>query len=333
MQLHVVRQTQRAFDQGKRHTGEQLVRDARQVIKQQAEAIAALAGRINGAFSQAVEMMIESRRHTIVAGVGKSGLIGKKIAATLASTGTPSFFLHPTEAFHGDLGAITSDDLALLLSYSGETEEIVRLIPHLRHRNIPIIAIVGRLDSTLGREADVALDASVEREVCPNNLAPTNSTLAALAIGDALAVSLMKERSFREEDFARFHPGGSLGRRLLTRVKDVMHKGTRPLAPPTQTIRETLFTITSGRLGLVLVMEGDKLRGIITDGDLRRAMQRNDNMLDLPIATIMTRDPLTINENTLVTDGEELMKRARVKALVAVDDSGKVSGVLDIFHS
>jgi len=331
MRLQLVRDTGTASSPEESYND--WVREAQQVILQQSQAIAALAGRLNGAYTEAVTMMLEKHRRTIVSGIGKSGLIGKKIAATFSSTGTPSFFIHPTEAYHGDLGAITADDLVLFLSYSGETEEIVRLIPHLRQRSIPIIAIVGRLDSTLAREADVALDASVEREVCPNNLAPTNSTLAALAIGDALAVSLMKGRRFRKEDFARFHPGGSLGRRLVTRVKDVMYKGALPIASASQTIRETLFTITGGRLGLVLIMHGEKLEGIVTDGDLRRALHKNDKMLDLPISKIMTTSPLTINENALAANGEGMMMQAKVKALVVTDDSGRVTGILDIFYS
>lgn len=333
MKLQLVRGMNRlSLDKETLHQN-QLVREAQQVIKLQSQAVADLAGRLNGSYCHAVDLILGIKGHTIISGVGKSGLIGKKIAATFASTGTPGFFLHPTEAYHGDLGAITADDLVVFISYSGETDEVIRLIPFLKASGIPIIAIVGKQDSHLAREADVTLDASVEREVCPNNLAPTNSTLAALAIGDALAVSLMKGRSFREEDFARFHPGGSLGRRLLTRIKDVMFKGPLPIASPSQTIGETLFTITGGRQGLVLVMDGDRLQGIVTDGDLRRALQRHEEMLDLPIAKIMTVNPLTINENSLAADGEDLMKRKKIKALIVTDDNGKVTGIHDIFHS
>jgi arabinose-5-phosphate isomerase len=275
--------------------------------------------------------MYSTPGHVVITGMGKSGNIGRKMAATLASTGTPSFFLHPAEAFHGDLGMITERDTLLLISYSGETEEVVRLLPHLLRMGTPIISLIGAMDSTLAKAADVAIDVSVVREACPNNLAPTNSTLAAMAMGDALAVSLMRAREFGADDFARLHPGGSLGRRLLTRVKDVMHRRELPVVSPSQTVRESLFTITRGRLGLALVLDHGVLKGIVTDGDLRRAMQRHEDVLEVPVAEIMSTHPVTIDENALLSDAEKLMRRRKIKALVVVNPNGLTSGLVEIF--
>jgi arabinose-5-phosphate isomerase len=220
----------------------------------------------------------------------------------------------------------------VVISYSGETEEVVRLLPHLQRLGTPIIALVGQLDSTLGRAADVALDVSVEREACPNNLAPTNSTLAAMALGDAMCVALMRAREFGVNDFARLHPGGALGRRLHLRVKDVMHGGDLPTLAPGQTVRESLFTITRGRLGLALVLDGTTLRGIVTDGDLRRAMQRHDDVLNVPVSEVMSPHPVTISHDALFSEAEKLMRRRKIKALVVVDDVGKVVGIVEIFQ-
>jgi len=310
---------------------DRLAEEASATFLRQASAITALAERVDHRFGRAVGLLHSTPGHVIICGMGKSGLIGRKIASTLASTGTPSFFVHPGEAYHGDLGMITDRDTVVLLSYSGETEEVVRLLPHLDRLGVPTLALVGRVDSTIGRFAQVALDVSVEREACPNNLAPTNSTLTALAMGDALSVALIGVKRFRAEDFARFHPGGALGRRLLTRVKDVMHRGDLPLLAPQQTVRDSLFTMTRGRLGLALVMDDKRLCGILTDGDLRRAMQRHGNVLDLPISEIMTDRPICIGEDALLEDAEEAMKRRKVKALVVLDAQGNVSGLLEIF--
>jgi arabinose-5-phosphate isomerase len=310
---------------------ERVVESARATFIEQAETIARLADRVDANFGRALGLLLATPGHVVVSGMGKSGHIGRKIAATFASTGTPSFFLHPAEAMHGDLGMVTDRDTIVLVSYSGETEEIVRLLPHLTRVGTPIIALVGRADSTLARAATAVLDVSVEREVCPNNLAPTSSTLAALAMGDALAVSLIDARKFKAEDFARFHPGGSLGRRLTTRVADVMHRGDLPILAPTQSVRDSLFTITRGRLGLALVIDGDALCGIVTDGDLRRAMQRHDDVLDLPISEVMSPAPVTIHESALLAEAESLMRRKKIKAVVVLDAAQKVSGVVEIF--
>jgi arabinose-5-phosphate isomerase len=316
---------------GVQGTLERLAEEARDTFREQAKSIAELADRVDENFGRAIGLMYATPGHVVVTGIGKSGIIGRKIAATLSSTGTPSFFVHPAEAFHGDLGMITARDTVLLVSYSGETEEVVRLLPHLLRLGSPIVSLVGAVDSTLARAADVAIDVSVEREACPNNLAPTNSTLAALAMGDALAVSLMRTRQFRVEDFARLHPGGALGRRLLTRVKDVMHRRELPVVAPSQTVRDSLFTITRGRLGLALVFEDGELRGIVTDGDLRRAMQRHEDVLNVPVSEIMSAHPATIDEDALLSDAEKLMRRRKIKALVVVDRMGKPTGLVEIF--
>lgn len=304
----------------------------REVFFQQAHAVSQLAERIDETYIEAVDLLYSTPGHVIVCGMGKSGLVGKKIAATLASTGTPAFFLHPGEAYHGDLGMVTPQNTLILISYSGETKEILDLLPHFEAMQVPVISLVGRLDSTLAKRSKVALDCSIEREVCPNNLAPTSSTLVAMAMGDAIAVSLMQIRSFQPRDFARFHPGGSLGRKLLTRVGDLMYKGTLPTAGPAQTVRETLLTMTRGRFGIVLVMENGELQGIVTDGDLRRAMQKFDDVFDVPLWRIMTKHPITIPHDMLASDAEELMMRKKIKVLVVTDEFGKVAGVFDIFE-
>jgi arabinose-5-phosphate isomerase len=316
---------------GGRGALDRLVQEARETLTEQSQCIAELAARVDESFGRAVGLMYSTPGHVVITGMGKSGNIGRKMAATLASTGTPSFFLHPAEAFHGDLGMITERDTLLLISYSGETEEVVRLLPHLLRMGTPIISLIGAMDSTLAKAADVAIDVSVVREACPNNLAPTNSTLAAMAMGDALAVSLMRAREFGADDFARLHPGGSLGRRLLTRVKDVMHRRELPVVSPSQTVRESLFTITRGRLGLALVLDHGVLKGIVTDGDLRRAMQRHEDVLEVPVAEIMSTHPVTIDENALLSDAEKLMRRRKIKALVVVNPNGLTSGLVEIF--
>ena len=308
-----------------------VVEQARQVFLDQARAIEALAERIDISYAEAVEILITTVSKVVVLGVGKSGIIGRKIAATLASTGTPSFFVQAGEAYHGDLGMISQGDTVILISQSGETDEVIRLLPHLRRQGIPMIALTGALDSTLAAGVDVALDVSVEREVCPNDLAPTNSTLAALAMGDALAVSLIHRRSFGPSEFAQFHPGGSLGKQLLT-VHEAMRSNELPIVSPDDTVGHSLMTISSGRLGLVLVMTGDKLVGLVTDGDLRRAMQQYPDLLTMPVSAIMTDNPVTIPESTLLVDAHRRMQQMKLKAFVVVDGKGKVSGVVEVFE-
>ena len=309
----------------------QAVLDAISTFKLQSDAVRALADKVNNQFQMALELILETRGRVIVSGMGKSGLIGQKIVATLASTGTPSSYMHPADAYHGDLGMVMPQDTVVLISYSGETDEVIRLIPSLKHFGVSIICMVGVLDSTLAKHSDVVLDISVEREVCPNNLAPTTSTLTTLAMGDALAVALIKARNFQSHDFARYHPGGSLGRRLLTRVKDVMHTRNLPIVAPDASLNEVVFQITKGRLGMVIVMDGDELLGIITDGDLRRAILKGLANSDQIAANIMSYRPKTINQDDMLVEAENIMKQNKIKALIALDGAGKVSGILEIY--
>jgi arabinose-5-phosphate isomerase len=299
------------------------------VFELQAEALRATAERLNGEFDQAVDMVLSTPGRVIVSGMGKSGIIGNKIAATLASTGTPSFSVHPAEAYHGDLGMFTAEDIAILISYSGETEEVIRLIPSLRHFGVKIIALVGNPESTLGRNSDLVLDVSVEREACPNNLAPTTSTTVTLAMGDALAVALIERREFKPQDFAVFHPGGSLGRRLLTRVKDVMHTEL-PICASRDSMKDVIMTATRTGLGLAVVVDNGEIKGVITDGDLRRALFNHETLEGLKAENVMTRNPLVVNENEMFADAENIMLKANVTSLLVVSEQGALSGVLKL---
>ena len=310
------------------------VEHARSVFRQQAEAIAALAHRIDARFDRAVELMHATPGHVVISGMGKSGLIGQKIAATLASTGTPSFFVHPGDAYHGDLGMITAQNTVILLSYSGETEEVIRLLPHLQRMRIPVIGLVGRMESTLARQVDVALDVSVIQEVCPNNLAPTNSTLAALAMGDALAVALIRERSFGPNDFARFHPGGSLGRRLCSRVADLMLTEPLPLLGPEDSLREAVLALARGSIGRAFVVDAERRPvGVISEEDIRRALDASDTPLATPVTKIMSSDVPVIEAGALLAEAEEKALLLGASILVVVDQSGEVVGTLDLRSS
>lgn len=304
---------------------------AKQVISTEIEALQGMAERLDDEFSRAVEIVRQARGRLVVVGMGKSGIIGKKIAATLASTGTPSFFVHPGEAFHGDLGMIKPIDVVLMISNSGETEELIRLLPFMEHQKNPVIAMTGKPESTLARHASVLLDVSVLREACNNNLAPTSSTTATLVMGDALAVVLSTVNGFQPEDFARFHPGGSLGRKLLTRVADVMHRGALPFCSNNESLKEVVHTITRGRLGLAIVMDGDELQGVITDGDIRRAFERSDDPLSLSAKEMMTANPLTISLHERFAEAEQQMREAKVNSLVVLGDESRVVGVLQIY--
>lgn len=310
---------------------EDRVEQARAVFREQAAAIAALAQRIDGSFSRAIELLYGTPGHVIVSGMGKSGLIGQKIAATLASTGTPSFFVHPAEAYHGDLGMITVQNTVVLLSYSGETEEVVRLLPHLRRMRVPLIGLVGRMDSTLGRHVDVALDVSVAREACPNNLAPTSSTIAALAMGDALAVALMHERKFGPGDFARFHPGGSLGRRLCSHVADAMRIAPLPLIRPQDALREAVLALAQSRFGVAVVVDPSrKPLGIVSENHLRTALESSSDPLSMPVSMIMSRTVPLIEAGARMSEAEECARQLGVEVLVAIDEQGKVVGLVDL---
>lgn len=304
---------------------------ARNVIATEIDALQRMSTRVNGEFRKAIEIMREAAGRVVVVGMGKSGIIGKKIAATFASTGRASFFVHPGEAFHGDLGMIRPVDVALMISSSGETEELVRLLPFMEYQKNRVIAMTGNLNSTLARHADVVLDVSVPCEACNNNLAPTSSTTAALVMGDALAVVLSTLSGFQPEDFARFHPGGSLGRRLLTCVSDVMHRQNLPQCTIEASFREVVQTVTRGRLGLVMVMDGSDLLGIITDGDIRRAFDKAEDPMRLSAADVMTADPVTIAMNERFAAADDRMREAKINSLIVKDPQGMVVGVLQIY--
>ncbi|RCK80249.1 MAG: Arabinose 5-phosphate isomerase [Candidatus Ozemobacter sibiricus] len=303
----------------------------REVLEREAQAILEAARRLDERLIAAVDLVLSARGRLIVSGIGKSGLVGRKISATLSSTGTPSFFLHPTEALHGDLGMVTEQDVVLVLSNSGETEEIVRLIPFLRRLGARIIALVGTPGSTIARMADVALDTSVEREACPLNLAPTSSTTVTMAMGDALAVALLEARGFKEKDFARLHPSGSLGRRFLT-VRDLMHTGDRiPAAPPEMTLKDGIIHMSRGGFGtLVITDPGSRLLGIFTDGDLRRLFERQEADLHRPLRTVMTPNPRRIGPDRLAMEALKLMEEKAITSLVVVDPADTVIGFLHL---
>ncbi|MCL2308716.1 MAG: KpsF/GutQ family sugar-phosphate isomerase [Proteobacteria bacterium] len=311
---------------------------ARQVLTTEARAIEALAARLDPAFAAAVTCILNCQGRVIVTGMGKSGHIARKIAATLASTGTPSFFVHPSEASHGDLGMITPQDVVLALSNSGETDEVVALIPHLKREGSGLIAMTGNVSSTLARAADVHLDASVESEACPLGLAPTTSTTVALALGDALALALLDARGFSAEDFARSHPGGSLGRRLLTRVSDIMRTGDAlPTVAQTATLQEALVVISGKGMGMTAVLDDNaRVVGIFTDGDLRRYLEQNHE-LTIPIRQLMKISPRTIHADQLAVDAVTLMETApKISQLLVVDDAQHLVGALhmhDLFRA
>jgi arabinose-5-phosphate isomerase len=305
---------------------------ARKVLETEAAAILALVDRLDGRFDQAVQLLLECKGRVILTGMGKSGIICQKIAATLSSTGTASFFMHPAEAMHGDLGVIRGDDVVIALSYSGETDELLRLLERIRRLGAKLVAITGRAASTLAQSADVALDCSVTEEACPMNLVPTASTTAALAIGDALAMTLLVEKGFRQEDFANLHPGGKLGKRLM-RVEALMHCGN--LCPVVRTdtrMRDVIYEMSSKGLGMTCVVDaGDTLLGIITDGDLRRRMERGTEILDLTAGDVMTRHPITVAPDTLAAEALNIMELRKITAIV-VADAGQPARLAGVVH-
>lgn len=296
------------------------------------EALTRLENGLGDGFNAAVDMMLDTSGHVVVCGMGKSGLVGRKIAATLASTGTPSLFLHPAEAIHGDLGMVRRGDVVLLMSHSGETEEIIRLLPALKRLETRIIAFTSNANSTMAREAEIALDISVDREACPLNLAPTTSSLNTMVLGDALAVALMEKRGFEAADFAATHPGGALGRRLLTHVRDRMRVENLPFVDADSTVQDALLTMTEGRLGLTLVGSAAQLDGILTDGDLRRLLLSGADLAGTRVGDVASADPLTIAPDAMMSDAEEKMLEARIQCLVVVDDEAGVVGILQIFE-
>jgi arabinose-5-phosphate isomerase len=306
---------------------------AKKVLKIEADAVSALTEKLNSDFEKAVGIIYNSRGRVVVTGMGKSGLVGKKIAATLASTGTPAFFLHPAEASHGDLGMVTSDDVIIAISNSGETEELINLIPFLKRFNVGLISMTGNPESTLSKAADVSLDISVREEACPLGIVPTASTTAALAMGDALAVALLTKRGFKEEDFAFFHPGGSLGKKLFIKVKDLMHTGgALPLVSPDIPMIKATVEISSKRLGVTIVADSDnKFLGIITDGDLRRGIERwGKAFFDMKAGEVMTKNPKTISEEELAVKALSIMERHSITSLVVPDNEGRAKGIIHL---
>ncbi|ELP2592608.1 KpsF/GutQ family sugar-phosphate isomerase [Campylobacter jejuni] len=304
---------------------------AKEVFEKEAQAILDLAKNLDENFNQAVNLMLNTKGRCIVSGMGKSGHIGAKIAATLASTGTPSFFIHPGEALHGDLGMLTPEDVLITISNSGETEEILKIIPAIKKRKIPLIVMCGKKNSTLVKQSDIFLNIAVEKEACPLQLAPMSSTTATLVMGDALAAALMKVRNFKPDDFALFHPGGSLGRKLLTKVKDLMVSSNLPIVHPDTEFNDLVDVMTSGKLGLCVVLENEKLVGIITDGDLRRALKTSDKpRFDFRAKEIMSINPKVVDADAMASEAEEIMLKHKIKEII-VGKEEKVVGIIQLY--
>ena len=304
---------------------------AKKVLETEAAAILALVDRLDEKFEQAVRLLLDCRGRVIVTGMGKSGIICRKIAATLASTGTPAFFLHPAEAIHGDLGVLQADDVIVALSYSGETDELLRLLETIKRLGARLIAVTGDGASTLARAADVALDCRVSAEACPLNLVPTASTSAALALGDALAMTLLVAKGFRQEDFANLHPGGKLGKRLM-RAEQLMSGGERaPVVPVTAQMSSVVYEMNSKRLGMTCVIdESGRLTGVITDGDLRRLMLGGGEFLQRIAGDVMTRNPITIRRDTLAAEALHILEQRKITSVVVVDEREQVQGVVHL---
>src|SRR6185312_986028 len=306
---------------------------AKRVFAIEIESLRYVADGIGDEFSRVVEAILATNGKLIVIGIGKSGIIGKKIAATLASTGTQSFFLHPGEAFHGDLGMVGPNDMVILISYSGETDEVLKLIPFLQWNKNTIIGVTGNPDSTVAKNSHYHLNINIKQEACPLALAPTSSTTAALVMGDALAVALMESRQFQHEDFARFHPGGSLGRKLLVRVKDLMRKDNIPFITENASFTDLLLRMSEGRLGMVIVGNAQHVKGIITDGDLRRALLRNPDTSKLNVLGMMTTSPVFVGEDAFIHHSELLMMEKKITTvLVGSTGERSVSGIYQIYN-
>lgn len=311
---------------------EQILALARRTLDTEAQALRKMEESLGDSFVEAVESILANRGKLIVTGMGKSGLIGRKIAATLASTGTPSFFLHPGEAFHGDLGMISKEDIILALSYSGETDEILKIVPFIHSNGNRLISMTGNPKSSLAENSDIHLDVSVEHEACILHLAPTTSTTAQIAMGDALAVALMKLREFTSVDFARLHPGGSLGRRLLMTVGDVMRKENLPIVTADCSATEMIHAISKGGLGLIVLCDDGRVEGIITDGDIRRAMERRQSeFFGIRAADIATMHPKTIRPGEKLIAAEKMMTRNKVTSLLVTEEDGRLAGVIQIY--
>jgi len=304
----------------------------KRVLQIEARAIAALVERLDNRFAKAVDILFRCSGKVVVSGMGKSGLIGQKIAATMASTGTPAFFVHPADGIHGDLGMLGKHDALLALSNSGETEEVLKLLPFMKRLNIPVIALTGRPQSTLAKNSDVVLDVSVSEEACPLGLAPTSSTTAALAMGDALAIALLEKRGIKAVDFAQFHPGGTLGRRLLLTVKDLMHQGEAlPCVKATASAMDAIIEMTSKKLGMTTVVNSKgHLVGVITDGDLRRSLEKGSNLAKYKAGDMGTKCPRTIKAKALAATAIQTMEQFSITSLVVVDDGGRLAGVIHL---
>jgi arabinose-5-phosphate isomerase len=301
-----------------------------QCIKDEADALMGLIPQLDMNFDRAVEMMYNCHGKIIVTGVGKSGNIGAKIAATLASTGTPAFFISPLDVYHGDFGVITSDDIVLALSNSGQTDELLRFIPMVLHMNVPIIAMSGNPDSLLAKYSSVHIKVWVKKEACPLNLAPTSSTTAALTMGDALAIALMEVRDFKPKDFAQFHPGGELGKRLLTTAEDVMRSDDLPVIPQEMNLGEAIIHVSKGKLGLGVSLVDNKVVGLITDGDIRRAMEKwQAQFFNKTVSDIMTREPKMVSPTTKVTEIQRIMHKYKIHTVLVVDKDKHLIGVVD----
>ena len=309
-----------------------IIQRAKECLEQEAAAVGALTSRLDAHFLRAVECIRDCKGKIVVTGVGKSGHVGSKIASTLASIGTPAFFLNPLDAYHGDLGMLSEADVVLAISYSGATEELLRFLPLIQAKKITIIGMSGHADSLLARYSDIHLDISVEREADPLNLVPTASTTATLALGDALASALVEAKRFQPTDFARLHPGGDLGRKLLAKVEDVMFTDNLPFVTPDMKLAEAIEIVTNGKLGVGIVVENGALVGIITDGDIRRAMLRlGQAFFETPVADIMSRNPKTISKDAKIVDAGETMNHYSIHSLVVLNNDAKVCGVIDSF--
>ena len=309
-----------------------LIKIAQETLLIEADALQRASDRLNTHFLQTVETIFQTQGKLIITGVGKSGLVGAKMAATFASTGTSSFFLHPTEALHGDLGMISKGDTLLAISSSGESEELTKILPHIKRFDIPLIGMTGDPDSSLGRYADVWLDISVEREACPLGVAPTTSTTLTMALGDALAVALMQKRGFKKEDFASFHPGGSLGRKLFIKVKDLMRQKDLPIVAEDTSLKDAIVAMSEGKLGTVLLTDTQgRLTALLTDGDLRRALMQESFDMNHPVLTYATPNPKRYrNTELLASDALEILESERIQLLPLVDDDDHIIGVLHI---
>ncbi|MEK7268321.1 MAG: KpsF/GutQ family sugar-phosphate isomerase [Nitrospirota bacterium] len=306
------------------------IQHGKRVLEIEARAIAGLVDRLDYRFTDAVDLLYRCAGKVVVSGMGKSGLIGQKIASTLASTGTPAFFVHPAEGVHGDLGMLARRDVFIAISNSGETEEVLKLLPFVKRLSIPVIALTGKVQSTLAKNSEVVLDVSVREEACPMGLAPTASTTAALAMGDALAIALLEKRGFKEEDFAQFHPGGTLGRRLLLKVRDLMHQGEAiPRVDQRASAREAIMEMTTKKLGMTTVVDPQgRLQGVITDGDLRRFLEKGVDLATARAGDLASKQPKTIGPDDLAARAVQVMEQFSITSLVVLDGEGRMVGVI-----